>query len=73
MEFFASFDQFYNMGKKKGGKKSHRTKNLKFANIYIEKNNIIDIKGSKFSNLPTLTIMYRTRVSRNFRYFLLTG
>ena len=34
MKFFASFHEFYNMGKKnRGVKKSHQTKNLKFANI----------------------------------------
>ena len=33
MEFFACFHEFYNMGKKnRGVKKSHQTKNLKFAN-----------------------------------------
>ena len=32
MEFFACFHEFYNMGKKnRGVKKSHQTKNLKFA------------------------------------------
>ena len=32
MEFFASFDEFYNMAKKnRGVKKTHQAKNLKFA------------------------------------------
>ena len=53
MEFFASFDQFYNMAQKnRGVKKTHQAKNLEFANIFALKNEMFDQDHVRISFVP---------------------